>query len=55
MEYTVLTTAVEQLAPQFHGQLLQSGDAGFDEARRDRTGPRPPRPPRRSVRSPAQP
>jgi FAD/FMN-containing dehydrogenase len=34
MEYTVLTTAVEQLAPQFHGQLLQSGDAGFDEARR---------------------
>lgn len=34
MGYTVLTTAVQQLAPQFHGQLLQRGDAGFDDARK---------------------
>ena len=34
MEYTVLTAAVERLEPQFHGQLLQSNDPGYDEARK---------------------
>jgi hypothetical protein len=34
MGHTVLTAAVEQLAPRFNGQLLQPGDADFDEARK---------------------
>ncbi|HUE28039.1 MAG TPA: FAD-binding oxidoreductase [Solirubrobacteraceae bacterium] len=34
MEYTVMTAAVDQLAPHFDGQLLQPGDEGYDEARR---------------------
>jgi FAD/FMN-containing dehydrogenase len=33
MERTVLAVAVEELAPQFSGDLLQAGDAGYDEAR----------------------
>jgi hypothetical protein len=33
MERTVLTGAVEQLAPGFSGRLLQAGDEGYDEAR----------------------
>jgi FAD/FMN-containing dehydrogenase len=34
MERTVLAGAVEGLAPRFSGDLLQDGDAGYDEARR---------------------
>ena len=33
MERTVVAAAVEQLAPQFHGQLVQPGDSDYDEAR----------------------
>jgi hypothetical protein len=34
MEYTVLTAAVDQLALQSGGRLLQPGNEGYDEARR---------------------
>ena len=33
MEPTVLAGAVEELAPRFSGELLQDGDAGYDDAR----------------------